>query len=66
MNFSDRVIESSDVSYSDEDRCYHINQHGSEKFMGHTQRDFILKTPFSRLIPGWINQAQLYEDSNPK
>ena len=67
INFSDRVIESRDVAYSDEDRCYKINQHGAEKFMGHTQRDFILKTPFSRLDQSrWINQAQLHEDSSPK
>jgi len=66
VTVQDRVIDSNDVFYSDEDRCYKITQHGAEKFMGHQQRDFILKTPFSKLIPGWINQAQLHEDSNPK
>ena len=60
------MIESADVAYSDEDRCYKISQHGAEKFMGHAPRDFILKTPFSKLIPGWINQAQLHENSIPK
>ena len=63
------MIESNDVWYSDEDRCYKISQHGAEKFMGHTSSDFILKTPFSKLDSGllpWINKAQLHEDSIPK
>ena len=64
-NFSDRVISSNLVEYSEEHECYKINDIAAAKFLGHSTHDFILESSFDKFNPTWI-QAQLREDLSPK
>ena len=62
---SDRVIDSNMTKWSPEDDCFKINENAAPKFMGHSTREFIMQTPFSKFHPSWM-KVQLHEEVGPK
>jgi len=62
---SDRVIDSNMTKWSPEDDCFKINENAAPKFMGHSTREFIMQTPFSKFQPSWM-KVKLHEEVGPK
>ena len=63
--YSDRIIDSNMTKWSPEDDCFKINENAATKFMGHSTREFIMQTPFSKFHPSWM-KVQLHEEVGPK